>query len=94
MSWSESFQNVDLGEILRLEPKNESTKTHQPHLDQFQGALAAAIELISSGAIGDPEEFKFNLNLSGHGNDGHIPSQSWTNDFTTIQVSQAVDDGV
>lgn len=83
MSWSARGTITD-GEFDFVEVSNAKIAVHKV---QFEAAQEAAAALVESGAIGNPAG-KFNVSLSGHGNKNHEPAQGWSNDFTSIAVSQ------
>lgn len=86
MSWSESFSDVTSSEVsgssARCTPKNDATKNSP---EQFAAALKAAAVLIESGSLGVGH---FNLHLSGHENDGHVPLPGWSPDCISISLAR------
>lgn len=85
MSWSiyvtnpiESTEDVDVESIQGqdLEEAKEQANT----------VLAAAQNIIDSGAIG---EGPYRITLGGHANPEHKPQYGWANDTISVAISQA-----
>lgn len=51
-------------------------------------AAGAVLAVLQSGALGDPDEYGFNVNVNGHANPEHKPAEGWSNDHLTISISQ------
>lgn len=49
-------------------------------------AARAAIEVATSGAMGDADRIA--VTLSGHANPDHVPAEGWSNDAITISLYQ------
>lgn len=60
--------------------------------EDVSGALAtgcgAAIAIVKSGAVGDPERYGLAVSVMGHANPNHAPAAGWGNDFVQIAVHQ------
>jgi hypothetical protein len=84
MSWGASYK-VIYGEWHETSVSNVEVAQHQ---DQYLEALAAAKQLVDSGVFGDLSKFDFIVTTSGHGNEGHVPSPGWSNDFVSINIYQ------
>jgi hypothetical protein len=88
MSWTEYLKVATVEDVAAAEP-NEFTAQSEWHVEQFEAARDVAVVLLSSGVVGDPDKFNFNISLNGHGNVNHEPDPAWTNDCVTINVYQA-----
>jgi hypothetical protein len=94
MSWTISLQVKKStghdrgfeGAINEAEPANEYQGGYavDDARDQAIAAKRAAIALIDSGKLGFGT---FQVNLSGHANEGHVPNAQWANDMVTVSVS-------
>lgn len=84
MSWSATFR-VTPEEGLVQESKS-NTELPQ-HRDQFQEAVLAAAELLTSNVVGDADK-SYRITFSGHGNPNHEPAPGWANDFVSITIAQ------
>lgn len=92
MSWSFSVTNTtpetfeDQAENTWADaPKQTDASTDEVN-GQVNSAIAAALQLLHSGAVGPGP---VNVNLVGHANPGHSPRSGWSNDTTTISISDA-----
>lgn len=88
MSWSARFV-VRNGEFTEVGPPSNVDVKH--HKDQFKVAKRVATSLIKSKAFGDPEG-AYDVTFSGHGNEGHVPTDGWADDFINIGLSQKRDE--
>lgn len=93
MSWSASIVtepgNDWDGKIQELELPEGLVDRDTPHVrGAFLEAKYMAIDLIGSEEFGDPEQFGFTVNLGGHANPNHEPTEGWTNDFVVISIHQ------
>lgn len=84
MSWSEYLPDVSPNELAAYVP-NEHT---QQFRDQFDQARGLALVLIDSGVVGEGEDLRFVVSMSGHGNPEHKPTPGWANDFVSVSVTQ------
>lgn len=84
MSWSLQFSSLEA--LDRDEPTSGTIP--EDARDQYEAARAAAIDLITSGAIGRVGA-KFTTLLSGHANPEHEPREGWANDCITVSIYQA-----
>lgn len=55
---------------------------------QIDAAHEAAKMVIKTGAVGDPINHDFTIEMNGHANPDHEPVEGWVNDCTTVRVSQ------
>lgn len=55
--------------------------------DQFEAGSKAALALVASGAVGNPE-VEYTFTISGHANPEHKPLVGWSNDFVSVNVYQ------
>lgn len=83
MSWAANYEVTD-GVVGDVQAFNVSTPEHA---EQYERAVEAARQLISSGAVGKSIK-KFKVALSGHGNENHEPAKGWASDFINISVVQ------
>lgn len=88
MSWSATYTVDPSASEDIVVPLNRSNVESIEHQEQHDAALLAAIQALTSGAVGRPDK-KYNVNISGHGNPEHEPTPGWANDFISIQVTQA-----
>jgi hypothetical protein len=57
-----------------------------PHDDQVRAAKEAALLVIRSGSLGDGPAFQ--VQLSGHSNQDHVPQPNFGPDAITVTVTQ------
>jgi hypothetical protein len=85
MSWSASFKVDEHGEVVD-ESVNESNVDLPHHQDQYEAALNCVWDVLRTGALGRGKGFQ--VNLSGHGNEGHVPAPGWSNDSLSLTIYQ------
>lgn len=85
MSWSEFLPDHTLKELRKARPK---TDLAEEAYDQFEAALGCAIDIVQSGVVGNTDEFKFSVSLSGHANPDHKPTDDWADDMLSLSISQ------
>jgi hypothetical protein len=68
-----------------------TTRAHisKDQLEQSRAAKAAAMDLVRSGALGDPERDSYTIALSGHAGDGPLEPGHVT---INVSVQHAPDD--
>ena len=94
MSWSVSF---DVSEKDITDDSEENVEKFIANADangmldeakeQFIHALAGAIAMIETGAVGNPYG-DYYVTISGHANPKHEPASGWANDSVMIIVAQ------
>lgn len=57
--------------------------------DAIMAAKTAATNLIVSGAMGDPTEHGFRVQLAGHSNPDNTAEPGWSPDAIVVNVSQS-----
>ncbi len=76
MSWTAQHPDVTEASVFDVEvPETIADKPES--LEQWQEALFAAQDIILSGVLGDPAKHRWSLNLGGHSNPGHEPTEGW-----------------
>lgn len=89
MSWSLSIRpRQDRDElksaIEHAEPEHEVTEEAE---QQLAAAKEAAAAIIDSGAVGRGDDH-LAVNLAGHSNRDHSPTEGFANESVTVTVSQ------
>jgi hypothetical protein len=84
MSWSVSGTVEDLVITLPLGPAYQTEEV----ADAYNAAYQAIWNVVYSGAVGDPSG-KYKVNVSGHANPDHVPTEGWADDFISINIYQA-----
>jgi hypothetical protein len=88
MSWGVTLKVKDR-DVVNAEDANALVDgLSVEHAHQYAVALLSLIEIVDSGALGDPEA-EYNVTFSGHGNPGHEITPGWANDHLTISISRA-----
>jgi hypothetical protein len=88
MSWSAKYTvnpNAEQSEIVT--EVHRSNLDSEEHQHQHDAALMAAVQALTTGAVGRPEK-TYDVSISGHSNPDHEPAEGWANDFISIQVTQ------
>lgn len=88
MSWGVTLKVKDRDIVNHEEANNLVDKLSDEHKIQYAVSLLSLIEIVDSGALGDPEA-EFNVTFSGHANPGNVKTPGWANDFLQISISQA-----
>lgn len=88
MSWTASHF-LDKSNLFQVETPDQ-VKDNPENLEQWGEAITAAQDIIESGVLGDINEHKFNVHITGHSNPDHKPADGWANDHIGITISQAV----
>jgi hypothetical protein len=88
MSWTASLpEPVAVSEVTEaLASLEASPPVEGEPQEQFEAAKDAARVLVESGAVGDRP---VRINLNGHANPGHEPTEGYANDMITVSISQA-----
>jgi hypothetical protein len=63
----------------------------EEHQEQYQVVSEMVRDIVSSGAVGDPDG-KYYVTMNGHGNPDHKPKEGWSNDFVSINIQQVADE--
>ena len=70
---------------LNIKPMPQTGYAEAESKTAIRAAKQAVRSLLESSAFGEGE---FNVSLSGHANEGNVPSGPWTNDFVSISITQ------
>lgn len=97
MSWGISFEcargheraslNNALAEARGKGPSFSAQYDPPEVMEQVSAAIAAVRAITDSDSVGAGVTFR--VRLSGRANPGHLPRDSWANDYITVTVEQA-----
>lgn len=88
MSWSVSFNNLNVQELADLEVLDGNLQGGLPEARaQFENARRMVMALIGTEALGT-RHGHFNGNMSGHANPNHENVEGWSKDTISMSVSR------
>lgn len=86
MSWSTSGSSLDVDSIAALPEPTFQPEFEAEMREQFEAARAAAVAIVSSGAVGTGK--LFSVSMGGHANAEHEPGAPYVNDYVSVSVNQ------
>lgn len=87
MSYSAAFLgSKEIANTIEARPQIQPEGVHQAYMDHWNAILKAIEELVK---VVGPVGGLVSVNVSGHANPNHEPSEGWSNEFLSINISAA-----